>query len=99
MELSGREQELETIEGAVGAVAAGESRAVGILGEAGIGKSALVEAAATAAEAAGLQVLAGRAAEHEHDVPFSLVVDALDERVAAMNPSRVAAAGPELGEV
>ncbi len=87
------------IEDAVAAVAAGESRVIGVFGEAGIGKSALLEAAAASAEAAGLQVLAGRAAEHEHDVPFSLVVDALDERVAEMNPSRVAAVGPELGEV
>lgn len=87
------------IEDAVAGVAAGESRAVGIFGEAGIGKSALLETAVASAESAGLQVFAGRAAEHEHDVPFSLVVDALDERVAEMNPSQVAAAGPELGEV
>ncbi|HYC80361.1 MAG TPA: AAA family ATPase, partial [Solirubrobacterales bacterium] len=99
MQLAGRDQELGAIEGAVAAVAAGESRAVGVFGEAGIGKSALLEATVSSADSAGLQVLSGRAAEHEHDVPFSLVVDALDERVAAMNPSRVAAAGPELGEV
>ena len=99
MQLAGRDQELGTIESAVSAAAAGGSRTIGVFGEAGIGKSALLEAAAAAAEAGGLQVLAGRAAEHEHEVPFSLVVDALDERVAAMNPSRIAAAGPELGEV
>ncbi|MGD9736773.1 MAG: AAA family ATPase [Solirubrobacterales bacterium] len=99
MQLAGRDQELGEIEAAVAAVAAGESRAIGIFGEAGIGKSALLDAVLTTAEAAGLQVLHGRAAEHEGNVPFSLVIDALDERVAAMNPSRVAAAGPDLGEV
>lgn len=76
-----------------------ERRAIGVIGEAGIGKSALLEAAAAAAAAAGLQVFSGLAAEHERDVPFSLVVDALDDRVAEMHPERVAAAGPELGEV
>jgi DNA-binding NarL/FixJ family response regulator len=99
VELSGREQELAAIEDAVAAVAAGGSRTIGVFGEAGIGKSALLETAAAAVESAGLQLLTGRAAEHEHDVPFSLVVDALDERVAEMNASRIAAAGPELGQV
>jgi predicted ATPase len=99
MRLVGRDPELGEITRAVAAVAAGESRTIGVFGEAGIGKSALLEAAAAAAGEAGLQVLSGRAAEHEREVPFSLVVDALDERVAAMNPARVAAVGTELGQV
>jgi DNA-binding NarL/FixJ family response regulator len=98
VKLVGRDLELGAIEGAVTAVQAGESRTVGIFGEAGIGKSALLEAATEAAGGA-LQVLSGRAAEHERDVPFSLVVDALDERVATMHAERLAAAGNELGEV
>ena len=44
-------------------------------------------------------MLAGRAAEHERDVPFSLAIDALDEHVASMSASRVAEAGHELGAV
>jgi hypothetical protein len=35
-------------------------------------------------------VLGGAAAEHERDVPFGLVVDALDDHVAGLHPRRIA---------
>ena len=57
-------------------VRGGGSRVLAVLGEAGIGKSALL--AAIAARAAPLLVAAGRAAEHERDLPFALALDALD---------------------
>lgn len=99
MELVGRTGEIGEIEAAVAAAREGEMRALGVVGEAGIGKSALLEAAATAAQSAGMLVLRGRAAEHEREVPFGLVVDALDDHVAGLHPSRLAAVGPELGVV
>ena len=73
--------------------------AVGLLGEAGIGKSALLGALHERAAAAGMLVLEGRAAEHERDVPFGLVVDALDDHVATLHPRRVEAVGPDLAAV
>jgi ATP/maltotriose-dependent transcriptional regulator MalT len=87
------------MEGALAAVRGGERCTLAILGEAGIGKSALLAQLTARAEAAGLLVLSGRAAEHEHEVPFSLLIDALDEHVATMHPSRIEAAGAELGAV
>ena len=99
MALVGRDAELEALTEAAGEVRAGGRRTFGILGEAGIGKSALLSELAGTAEARELLVLTGRAAEHERDVPFSLVVDALDEQVARLHPSRVQAAGPELAMV
>jgi ATP/maltotriose-dependent transcriptional regulator MalT len=99
VELVGRTGEIGEIERAVAAAREGEMRALAVVGEAGIGKSALLDASAAAAERAGMLVLRGRAAEHEREVPFGLVVDALDDHVAGLHPSRLAAVGPELGVV
>jgi DNA-binding NarL/FixJ family response regulator len=98
-ELFGREAELEALEQALAGVRAGGSHTLGVLGEAGIGKSALLHELASSAERSGLLVLAGRAAEHESEVPFGLVIDALDEHVATLHPTRVDSVGPELGAV
>ena len=51
------------------------------------------------AEAAGLLVLDGRAAEHERDVPFGLVIDALDDHVATLHPRRIESVGADLAAV
>jgi len=99
VELVGRTGEIGEIERAVAAAREGEMRALAVVGEAGIGKSALLDATAAAAERAGMLVLRGRAAEHEREVPFGLVVDALDDHVGGLHPSRLAAVGPELGVV
>ncbi|HET8757739.1 MAG TPA: AAA family ATPase, partial [Solirubrobacteraceae bacterium] len=99
MELVGRDGELEALGRAIADVRAGGRRTIGLLGEAGIGKTALVGAALGEAARQSLLVLAGSAAEHERDVPFSLVVDALDDHVATMSATRVAAAGRELAAV
>src|ERR687897_603045 len=99
MELFGRETELAAADAAIAAVREGGPRALAVMGEAGIGKSALLLALQERAAAAGLLVLAGRAAEHERDVPFGLVVDALDDHVASMHHRRVETIGPELAAV
>ena len=99
MQLAGRDRELEALGRALADVRAGRSRTIGVLGEAGIGKTALLEATFEQAERQRLLVLAGRAAEHERDVPFSLAIDALDDHVATMSATRVASAGRELGAV
>jgi tetratricopeptide (TPR) repeat protein len=90
----GLDQELGTIESAVAAVAGGGSRTVGIFGEAGVGKSALLGAAADSAASSGLQMLAAAAVEEERYVPFRLVLGALGERVAGADPRAIETAGP-----
>src|SRR4051794_4621909 len=95
--LVGRERELAAADELLAGVRQAESRVLGVLGETGIGKSALLDAVGEKAAAAGLLVLDGRAAEHERDVPFGLVVDALDDHVATMHPRRVESVGPDLG--
>jgi DNA-binding CsgD family transcriptional regulator/tetratricopeptide (TPR) repeat protein len=93
--LLGRDAELGRAGSAVAAAAGGEARALAVLGEAGIGKSALLAAVGEHAEAAGMLVLEGRAAEHERDVPFGLAIDVLDDHVAGLHPRRLESLGPD----
>ncbi len=97
--LVGRAAELAAVTRAVGGVSAGDARMLTIIGEAGIGKSALLAAAAGTADDAGMLVLEGRAAEHERDVPFGAIVDALDDHVATLHPRRIEELGPELAAI
>ena len=99
MDLLGRETELASVDRAVEEARAGGARALGMFGEAGIGKSALLDAVRERAQAAGMLVLEGRAAEYERTVPFGLVVDALDDHVATLHPRRVESVGPDLAAV
>lgn len=100
MELHGRDPEREALAAARAAVRDdGAAQVVALVGEAGIGKSALLAELRERALADGLLVLEGRAAEHDRDVPFGVVVDALDEHVGTLNPARLATIGPELGAV
>jgi DNA-binding CsgD family transcriptional regulator len=99
VELLGRERELDAAARAVDAARAGAVRGVALLGEAGIGKSALLAAIADRAAEAGLRVLHGRGVEHERAVPFALVVDAFDRWVAALHPARLSTLGTELGDI
>lgn len=99
MELVGREREIAAAEQAIAEVRGGASRVLVVVGEPGIGKTALLEAVAERAAAAGLAALAGRAAEHEREVPFALAVATFDDHVATLHPTRVEALGPALGAV
>jgi len=74
----GRRHELQVLEQTLRDVDEGQPRAVALRGEPGIGKSRLLAELAARAEECGQLVLAGRAAELERDVPFALLVDALD---------------------
>lgn len=93
-QLIGRDRELETLEDALAAVRAGATRAIGVFGEPGIGKTALLRELGSWATAAGLLVLSGRAAEHERDLAFGLAVDALDDHVSTLHPRQLEALGP-----
>lgn len=99
MGLVGREHELGIAAAAVAQACEGTPRALALTGEAGIGKTALTDALAARCAAAGMLVLRGRAAEHEREVPFALVIDALDDHVAAMGARRVESLGPDLAAV
>jgi DNA-binding NarL/FixJ family response regulator len=93
--LLGRDAELEAIQRSLDEVVAGEARLLGVLGEAGIGKSALLAELHARADAADLLVLEGRAAEHERDLPLGLATDALDDHVSTLHPRRLESLGAE----
>jgi ATP/maltotriose-dependent transcriptional regulator MalT len=84
--LVGRARELAELEGALDQLAAGEPCFVRIVGEPGIGKSRLLAEICRRGEDRGYLVLDGRAAEFERDIPFGLIVDALNDYVGSLPP-------------
>ncbi|MFJ9778857.1 AAA family ATPase [Amycolatopsis sp. NPDC101161] len=91
--LIGRDGELSRLAGWVHDVAAGRGRAVLVDGEPGIGKSALVQAAAAVAARAGCQVYRGAGDELGQALPLLPLLDALRITAAAPDPRRGAIAG------
>jgi predicted ATPase len=102
--LLGREHEQRQIEIALAGARSGTSAALLLVGEPGIGKTALLDHAASRAE--GMQVLRARGIESEAQIPFAslfeLIRPALDalERIpapqaAALDPSRGASGATE----
>jgi DNA-binding CsgD family transcriptional regulator len=68
-----RREELARIRSALDEACAGRGRFVVVEGPAGIGKTALLAAARTAAAEAGMRVLRSRGTELEHDFAFGVV--------------------------
>jgi ATP/maltotriose-dependent transcriptional regulator MalT len=64
----------------------GDPSFVVVSGEAGIGKTRLLEELARTAAERGCMTVHGRAAEFERELPFGLFVDALDAYLAALDP-------------
>jgi DNA-binding NarL/FixJ family response regulator len=90
-DLVGRRAELERLADAFGRAASGESRAIFVRGETGIGKTRLVEEALAAARARGFRVLASRAFPVDGSLGYALFLDALGPFLRAMEPARRAA--------
>lgn len=92
----GRAEELERLHSALDVVAEGSAAALAIVGDAGIGKTRLLEQLAVAADERGHLVLLGSAAEFERDLPFGVLVDALDDPIRALGADKVQRLGAEL---
>ncbi len=88
--LVGRADELGSLEQALDEPGRGCSGAIELIGEPGIGKTRLLRELAARAELRGQLVLAGSASELEHDLPFAVLVNALDEYLASLGPGRFA---------
>ncbi len=83
----GREHELEVVEQLLDGACAGEARILCVAGEPGIGKTRLLAEVAGRAEKHGCLVLEGGAAEFEGELPFGVLVDALEEHLESLAPS------------
>jgi DNA-binding SARP family transcriptional activator len=92
MPLIGRAPELARLRDALEQACAGRGGVVAVLGEAGIGKTRLVDELVAAAEAQETRVLLGRAYESEQILPFGPWVDALRTGHAADDLREVAPA-------
>lgn len=93
--LVGRDAELAAVDGALEALDGGTGGFLLLSGDPGIGKSALLGAATDRARERGWNVLIGRAAEFERDLPFAVLSDALDARLAELDRPRLVRLGVE----
>ena len=84
MPLVGREMELGTVDRVLDLLDRRQGGWLDVVGEPGIGKSALLAELGTRADDRGCLVLGGRGAEYERDVPFGALVDALDDYLASL---------------
>ena len=88
--IRGREAETAVLGEALDRVASGRRAVVLIEGEAGIGKTRLLDAALEDARGRGMQVAAGRAEELERTRPFGAVADAFGCVRSSHDPRRAA---------
>ncbi|ONM50145.1 hypothetical protein B0T44_01940 [Nocardia donostiensis] len=89
----GRTAELHAIHTALVATEQGASAAISITGEPGIGKTSLLREAALRAAARGFQVVDGRGTEFEHEIPYAVVIDALDDPLGSLHHAELEALG------
>jgi predicted ATPase len=82
--LVGRTEELAVVDRILAAVEAGDSAALELLGEPGIGKSRFLAEVSALAETRRMLVLTGAGSEFERELPFSVFVDALDEYLQSL---------------
>ena len=88
--IRGREAETAVLDDAIDRAAAGRLAVVLIDGEAGIGKTRLLQDALEKARCRGLRAAAGRAAELERTRPFGLVAGMFGCTRSAPDPRRAA---------
>lgn len=93
--LVGRRDALRAFEDALDASSAGSFRFLALVGDPGAGKTRLLDELALAASRRVLPALWGRAAEFEQEMPFGVVVDALDDHVEASLPGLAGRLGAE----
>jgi DNA-binding CsgD family transcriptional regulator len=82
----GRTPELALLRAAVGRGALGQSRVVILEGEAGIGKTTLLDVVGHLAQGEGITVARGAATELESDRPFGALISALDLTSRSKDP-------------
>jgi class 3 adenylate cyclase/tetratricopeptide (TPR) repeat protein len=101
--LIGRDDQLFVLEDALLAAYRGQSRAVAVGGEAGMGKTRLVRELAERGERLGCEVLWGTCSEAELPLPYLPLVEALGNYLSRSDlealSASIGAAGRELGQL
>jgi DNA-binding SARP family transcriptional activator len=85
--LAGRERELAALDAALERTAVGRAELIVVEGEAGIGKSRLLQTWAAAAKATGVLVLEARCDELERSLPLQPLAEALDAHLRTLPTS------------
>ncbi|MEU2038483.1 helix-turn-helix transcriptional regulator [Nocardia niwae] len=80
----GRTAEIRTLHAALRGVREGGTSVISVTGEPGIGKTRLLREASVQAAALGLQVLEGQGTDLEREIPYAMVIDALDQPFGAL---------------
>ncbi len=93
--LVGRDAALTRLDAALTAVVAGHPRSIAIVGDPGLGKTALLDRVTETAAERGLAVVRGSAAEMRPDVPFQLFASLLSEASATGGPPTAGALAGE----
>jgi DNA-binding CsgD family transcriptional regulator len=83
-----RDEELAALDWVIGAAEAVSGRSVAISGEAGLGKTRLLAAAAERAQDAGYELITARGIELEHELGWGLAVEALEPALASRPPAQ-----------
>ncbi|MGH8902382.1 MAG: helix-turn-helix transcriptional regulator [Egibacteraceae bacterium] len=94
--LVGRRAELARLDTVIAGLRAEGPKVVEIVGDPGIGKTRLLAALSARARRAGQLVLTGRAAELERETPFGVVVEAIDDHLASVEPRLLERIGADL---
>lgn len=101
--LVARDTELAVLDRMLDRVAQRKAAIVAVVGEPGIGKTRLLAELAAHAEERRFLVLEGSAAEFESDLPYGIVLDAVDDYLATVSPTLLRRLAPihlsELGRV
>ena len=92
--LVGRRDVLRVFDASLDAAADADFQFLGLSGEPGSGKTRLLAELSAAARARKIPVLWGRAAEFEQQIPFGVVIDALDDHLEAHGAILPDALGP-----
>ncbi|WP_342228479.1 helix-turn-helix transcriptional regulator [Nocardia wallacei] len=93
--LVGRVAPLRVLESGLTTVRTGAFAAISVVGEPGIGKTRLLREAVLRAETLGFRVIGGRGTELEREIPFGVVIDALDQPLGALRPDELSTLGTD----
>jgi predicted ATPase len=91
----GRAAELESLDQALAELERRRSGALELLGEPGMGKTRLLAELEARADGRRFLALTGSASELEHELPFGVFVDALDDYVLGLEPRSLASLDDE----
>lgn len=91
--LVGRIEEMRSLREVLKVCADGGTAAVSVSGEPGIGKTRLLQEACKTGQELGFRILTGGATELEREIPYSVLVDALDQPLGALPDRQLRALG------